>query len=328
MDISRIDLNLLVVFEALMAEQSATRAALRLNLSQSAVSSALSRLRALCGDALFVRSKHGLSPTPRAQEIWRTVEPALALVRQGLEHPPGFDPATARRDFTLLLSDLGQIVYVPHLLARLERVAPGVGLRVQALSTADHAEKLDQGEADLAIGYLSKPGAGIVSEPLFEEHLVCIVRTGHSAIARRLTLEQYMSASHVVVSRRGNTTDVIDSALTRLGLRRNVALTVPNLLAIPRIVAQTDLVATVPYHLGVVLGAPQETRMLPLPFAFPRYMINQFWHRRHESDGGIAWLRALVQKLFASAEGPLLLERAAISPASNHGPTFRDAGRR
>ena len=300
MDADRIDLNLLRVMRAVDQDGSVTRAAQRLGLSQPAVSNAIARLRRALGDPLFVRSSHGMEATPRARRVLDALDAAMGLIRQGLRDGAGFDPASAEESFNLLLSDLGEIVYLPRLMAHIQAHAPRVALQVRQFSSGGYAEALEAGLADLAVGYLSNPRSSLRSRKLFSVRFRCIVRAGHPVLDGPLTLDRYAALSHIAVSRRGGREAMVTTALAALGIERRIALVVPHFFATPAVVAATDLAVTVPANLAQLYEG-RGIVSLDLPFAVPAVELALYWHERMHEDPANRWLRTAFVDLFGRA---------------------------
>jgi DNA-binding transcriptional LysR family regulator len=317
MDDKGIDLNLLRVMQAVDQEGSVTQAAQRLGLSQPAVSNALARLRRALGDKLFVRSTHGMEATPRARRVLEALDGAMGLIRQGLRDGTQFDPAHAREEFNLLTSDLGEIVYLPTLMAYLQRHAPLTQVRVRQLAHGGYAEALEAGLADLAVGYLPHPRSSLRSRRLFSDHFVCMVRSGHPMLDAPLTLDSYSALRHVVVSRRAAREGLLTPALAALGVERSVALVVPHFLAAPAIIAVSDLAVTVPSGLARLYGRSGVVGV-PLPFAVPPIELALYWHERLQDDAASRWLRGVFVELFAHEAGERPLNLVARGDAYGH----------
>lgn len=300
MDAGRIDLNLLLVLQAVGQERNVTRAARRLGLSQPAVSSAVARLRQALGDPLFVRSSGGMAPTPRARRLLESVDAAMGLIRQGLQEGESFDSAQSRTSFTLLASEIGERHFLPSLMARLRRTAPHVRVQVRQVSGGSYGAALETGLADLLIGHLSQPLSSLRSRRLFSDRFVCMVRQGHPVLDQPLTLERYLALDHVVITRRGARDGMVTAALARLGGERRVAIAVPHFTAAPAIVAATDLAATVPAQL-VRLHAEGEVAGVALPFDVPPIDVGLYWHERLQGDAANQWLRRTFVELFAAS---------------------------
>src|SRR6266852_2081152 len=225
MNVRDIDLNLLRVFDAVLREHGVTPAAAGLGLTQPAVSNALARLRGVFGDPLFVRTPTGMDATPFARELAEPVRQALALLEAALAHGPGFDPASATRAFRFYMSDLGQIEFLPPLIERVQRAAPGVRLEAAALDVEALADALATGALDLAVGFLPGLGPPVRRRALFREPYLCLMRADHPIKA--LTKRKFQEASHALVTYRGGHR-VVEEALERAGLARRIALCLPH----------------------------------------------------------------------------------------------------
>lgn len=298
MNVRDIDLNLLRVFDAVQRERGVTAAAARLGLTQPAVSNALARLRALFGDALFVRTAEGMDATPFARELGEPVRQALALLESALAHGPGFDPSASSRAFRFYMSDLGQIEFLPPLLERVQRDAPGVRLEAVALEIEDIAEALAAGALDLAVGFLPGLGPPVRRRPLFRDPYVCLMRADHPTIGEKLTRRLFLEASHALVSYRGGHR-VIEEALERAGLSRRIALRVPHFTVAPMVLERTDLVLTLPQRVARVFEKRGNLKSLPPPVPIPPAEVAVHWHERFEGDPGNRWLRDLMTDLYA-----------------------------
>jgi DNA-binding transcriptional LysR family regulator len=302
MNIRRTDLNLLKVFEVLMQERNVTRAAARLGLSQPAVSAALGRLRTSLGDALLVRSSHGMRPTPRAEQLAQSISQALDSVEFALQFGATFVPANASRAFTLMLSDIGEVIYLPDLIARVQREAPGITLAVRRLSRPRMPDELSLGNVDLALGWVDRAPPDLRQRHLFDETFVCILRNEHPRVGRRLSLARFAAEWHLVVGRYEPGSDNIfrslDGKLVRElaanGINRKVALQVPDFLAVPNIVSRTDLLCVMPRRLAEVYAANGGVRFVPLPVNCGSFPVFQFWHKRFDHDQANVWLRNLI----------------------------------
>lgn len=298
MNVQDIDLNLLRVFDAVLRERSVTGAAGRLGLTQPAVSNALARLRALFGDPLFVRSAAGMDATPFARGVAEPVRQALALLETALAHGPGFDPASATRAFRFYMSDLGQVEFLPPLVERVQRQAPGVRLEAVAYGLDDIPDALGSGALDLAVGFLPALGPPVMRRALFRDPYRCLMRAGHPA-GERLTRKRFLEASHVLVTYRGGGHRVIEEALERAGLSRRIALRVPHFTVVPMVLERTDLILTLPARVARVYERQGGFRTLPPPVPMPPAEVAVHWHERFEPDPGNRWLREQIIGLFA-----------------------------
>ena len=296
------DLNLLRIFDAVLAERSITRAAERLGLAQPTVSNALARLRRLTGDALFVRTRLGMAPTPHAQAMAAPLRQAMATLQGTLRRPAAFDPATSERRFTLYITDLGEAFFLPRLLTQLRQQAPGLRLATLPMPEHDPQAALQSGEVDLAIGNLpdfsrTGNGAGWYQQRLLREHYIVIARCDHPLLDAqgRLSRDAFGQAAHAVVLPTGTGHGVVEATLRAEGLGERIALRVQNFLSLPAIVACTDLLAIVPRSVAAQWSS-QWAANLPLqqaepPIALPDFDVRQCWHERWHGDAGHRWLR-------------------------------------
>lgn len=299
MNVHDVDLNLLRVFDAVLYERGVTPAATRLGLTQPAVSNALARLRAVFGDALFVRTAAGMDPTPFARELAEPVRQALALLESALAHGPGFDPASSTRAFRFYMSDLGQVEFLPPIVERVQSAAPGVRLEAAAADLEHIGDALGGGALDLAVGFLPGLGAPIKRRVLFRDPYVCLMRAGHPALAGRLTRRKFLDASHVLVTYRGGGHRVIEEALERAGIARRIALRVPHFTVVPMVLERTDLILTLPARVARVYERRGSFRALPAPVPIPPAEVAVHWHERFESDPGNRWFREQIVELFS-----------------------------
>ncbi|MDK1374287.1 MULTISPECIES: LysR family transcriptional regulator [unclassified Sinorhizobium] len=296
-NISRIDLNLLVVFDALVAEGHATRAAERIGLTQPAVSHALNRLRALFGDPLFVRSPRGMVPTPAALDAAPAIRSILEQVEGVLRGSRTFAPEESRRQFVLGLSDYAAYVLLPRLTARVEREAPNISLVIRNTSHGVGLSMLEEGSVELIAGNFPAPPSHICEELLYEEDFVCAGRGDHPALAGSLDLDRYLSLRHLQVSTKGNPHGYVDAVLAERGLKRKVAVTVGHFLMAPFLVDSSDLVATEPRRLFGPVVSRLPLRFFPPPIDIPPFRVVQAWHARHDADLGHQWLRRVVREV-------------------------------
>jgi DNA-binding transcriptional LysR family regulator len=303
MELARLDLNLLLVFHHLLREKRVSAVATVLGMSQPAVSSALGRLRAGLGDELFLRTQGGMVPTPYALQLAEPVATALDSLQQALQVRASFDPATSERRFTLAMTDVGEMYFLPVLMEALTHNAPGVTLNVVAVTSASLGEDMATGRTDLALGLLPQLQSGFFQQALFRQPYVCLMREGHpQAKAPKLTLADFAAASHVRViaagTGHGRIDEAISEALERQGLQRRIRLTVPNYVALGDVLSHSDLIATVPERFAQRVTRPFALTTRPLPLAVDGSVIHQFWHARLHKDPGHQWLRTLVAQCF------------------------------
>ncbi len=299
-DLAGIDLNLLVVLDALLAERHVSRAAVRLNKSQPAVSHALARLRHLFDDPLLVRHGGRLEPTLRALEIAPRLTEAMGRMRSLLT-PSGFEPATERRAFRMAMSDYGAAVLLPRLMATLRQEAPEVDLIVSQASREVMAAQVADGEIDLALGVFPTHGEGIRSSLLFTETFACLADAAQLGGSRTMDLGDYLARPHVLVSLRGDVGNEIDVALAATGKTRRICLAIPHWSIAPGVIRGTDLVLTVARRILSQADGDGFAVFEP-PFAIPPFDFEQIWHRRRDADPGHRWLRGLVTRLLGGAE--------------------------
>jgi len=310
-----LDLNLLRVFDEVMAERSLTRAARNLSLTQPAVSNALRRLRETLGDELVQRSGQGMVPTPRALVIWPAVREALRQLQASLI-PNEFVAAEASTSFVLALADATAAEIIPGLVEILEREAQGVSLRVVPLTTRDPRRMLDEESCDLAIGYFpavtpdltAKAQSGqtmpFFFQRLYDGEYVCVMRRDHPLAGGVLSLDDFCNARHMLVSFSGRPYGFIDESLAVLGRKRRVVLTVNQFFTAGRVVAHSNLLTVLPHHFVRVTGIAEQLALQPLPFAVSTVHVDSLWHRRSDQQGGHAWLRQAVLRAADKAFSP------------------------
>jgi DNA-binding transcriptional LysR family regulator len=292
-DIRSVDLNLLKAFDALMSERAVTRAAGRIGLSQPAMSHALSRLRGLFGDDLFVRTQAGMEPTAHAREIAPLVATAIEHIEAALNLGVGFDPAKSAGVFSAGMAEYAEVALVGRLAAAFSEAAPHATLRLLPLDGANAAEQLERGGIDVAVSHLRNLPAPIESRTLLRDPFVVIARQGHPIAMQPLSIESYAAQRHVLVSPRGDTSGAIDRILVDFGVRRRVALLVATYLAVPAALTNSDLIATVPSRTARQIAAAARIQVLPLPVDHA-VNIEMAWHRRAASEPGQAWFRSLL----------------------------------
>jgi DNA-binding transcriptional LysR family regulator len=314
-----LDLNLLRVFDRVMAEGSLTRAAAALAMTQPAVSHALKRLHEAVGEALFRRSAHGMKPTPRAEALWPQVRGALDSLQQALA-PSQFDPRRDAANFHLAMADATAALLTPPLVAAVESQRALANLRTLPLTTRDPRRLIEQGEADLAIGHFPEAGPAIIAAGdhatlrrahVYDMRYVCVMRRGHAlSRSRTLTLDAYCKAHHLLVNFSGRPHGLVDQALAALGRERRVVLTVNQFFTASRVVTQSDLLSVLPSTFVAASGYEHELLTRELPFELPGTPVEMVWHVRNDLHPAHQWLRALVQQA-----GDAIKEPAGITPA-------------
>lgn len=296
-----LDLNLLRVFDEVMSERSLTRAARKLNITQPAVSNAMRRLREVLGDELLVRQGQGVEPTPRAQALWPVVREAMQQL-EGVLAPDDFNPATADTTFVIAMADATAATLIPPLYPILEKEAPGISVRLLPLTTRDPRPLLDDGQADMAVGYFpavladltarAQAGALVAfdSRRLYEGEYLCVMRKGHPLEHVPLTLDNYCAERHMLVSFSGRSFGFIDEALASLGRSRDVVLTVNQFFTAARVVINSDLLTILPRHFVPVTGMQEQLVLRELPFDVTPVHVDALWRRRGPHPQAYDWL--------------------------------------
>ena len=306
MNFRTLDLNLLRVFDAVMAEGSLTRAAGGLAMTQPAVSHALRRLREACGQDLFVRHAHGVRPTAHAETLWPQVRDALAALRQALS-PSEFDPCADAVQLHIAMADATAALLAPPLVADIEREGALVNLRVLPLTTRDPRRLLEAGDADLAVGFFPEVMAAVQAQGpdsplrhtrLYETRYVCVMRVGHPLAEQALTLDAFCDAPHLLVSFSGKPYGYVDQALASLGRHRRIVLTVNQFFTAGRVVSRSNLLTVLPAGFVAATGYGNELVTRELPLALAPVHVVMLWHLRRDPDPAQRWLRA---KLLAAA---------------------------
>jgi len=318
MDITKIDLNLLVVFDMLLRKQSVSRAAEALNMSQPATSSALNRLRTMFNDPLFIRATRGVQPTPRAQELAEPLQFVLDRIKNDMLQQSSSDPASAKRRFVFNMVDVGELVFLPRLLKHLRAAAPDADC-VTVSTPPDQLEAaLQAGDIDLVVGYFPNfQSASVYQQRLFSHTFVCVMRKDHPVVGEQITRKQFLDAHHAVVHPEGKSHELFERALAERGLERRVVVRLPHYLAIPVIVAESDLIATVPYAVGQIFARMANIRLSRPPFDVPKPDVKQFWHARFHNDPANRWLREMVSSLFTGTGAGKAGSRASSSRESS-----------
>ena len=297
------DLNLLRVFDAVMAEGSLTRAADTLAMTQPAVSHAMKRLREAVGEDLFTRTAHGVRPSSRAEQLWPRVRETLAGLREALA-PDSFDPRQDSVHFRLAMADASAALLSPALVHTIERQRLAVSLRVLPLTTRDPTRWLEAGEADLAVGYFPEVAVAVGAagrdsvlrqERLYTTRYVCVMRREHPLAMAELTLDAYCAAHHLLVSFSGRPHGYVDQALAALGRRRRIVLTVNQFFTAGRVVADSDLLTVLPEGFVEATGYSGQVVTRDLPLALAPVHVDMMWHRRHDQHPAQAWLRREVE---------------------------------
>jgi DNA-binding transcriptional LysR family regulator len=296
-NLSRLDLNLLVAFDALLTERSVTRAAARVGLGQSAMSHNLGRLRALFGDELLTRGAEGMRPTPRALALADPVRVTLAQIQAAVLQREAFDPSTAERTFRVGLADSIEVAVIPGLLARLRGVAPSVSLRLRPINRLSILEELDTGKLDLGVGVFDQGQIHHKRRALYSDSFLCLFNPAQLNFPVPISLEDYLSVPHVLASLTDDGHGAVDEALAKLKLKRTIALTTPGFLAVPFVLRRAPVVTTMPSRLALYFADAFGLATSPPPVGLPTFTISLLWHASFDHDPGHVWLRQTMSGL-------------------------------
>ena len=287
--------NLLQLLESLYLTRSVTRTAEQLGQTQSTVSIMLARLRSQLHDPLFVRTSHGMQPTPRVEALIPVVREVLDGLRRISAAEPRFEPASSQREFRIIMTDASHITILPRLFSHVRSLAPQVRLEAAPI-TPDMVQALQSGECDLAVGLLPALEAGFYRQTLYSQDWLCLANPAHPRLDEHFTLGKYLKEAHVAIA--SGTGTQVDEALRRQCLRRNVALTLPGFLGLGGIISTTDLIATLPRHIGGTLARMAGLRLLESPLELASVSVNQYWHARYNNDPANRWLRGICAHLY------------------------------
>lgn len=303
MNTYRVDLNLLAVFQAILETRSVSLAAEKFGITQPAMSNALTRLRALMGDPLFVHTSSGMQATPYALEIAGPIAEALNGFQKAISHRDSFDPMTSDHTFRFHITDMGQINVLPALLERLHVVAPGIKIEAETLNLDEIRTGLEDGRIDFAVGHLPKlQGRNIRSQKLFQERYLVLMRAGHPAAQSALTQKAYLNAAHAIVTSVGGGHHIIEETLIKK--RARIVARLPNIMAISMILSRTDLIATIPRRVATELAKTGALKIYALPVSIPEFEVDAFWHERSHASPANAWMRGQLIDLFGMENKP------------------------
>jgi len=298
-DIAAIDMNLFRIFLAIWDLRSLTAAGERLGLTQPAVSHALRRLRTLFDDPLFVRTPHTMEPTEAALRLHGPIDQAFGIIGAALQAHRRFDPATARRIFRISMSDMSEFYILPPLLAALDRRAPSIRFEIVQWSTDTVVSALRAGEVDLVLGYVPLLEVGCISERLFSDEHVCLVRAGHPLKGKRVSKAALATLRYVYPSTNATGHSMIEQWLGELGVQRDVILRLPHFTVAPEIIKNTDLAMIFPRSIAERFNQEGSFRLLALPFNLPPIEVKIHTHSRFSNDAGIRWLRDTLLAMFS-----------------------------
>ena len=295
MKLDRVDLNLFIVFDTIYSERNLTRAAEVLSVTQPAVSNALTRLRDVFDDQLFIRKPRGMEPTPVADNIIEPVRQALTLLNFSINEGAYFDPARTQKTFHLSMNDLSEMLLLPPMIQRLRELAPQVEVRSYYVAREELVKEFASGQVDIAIDVPLINHPDLLHQPISQEHYVCVLRPGHPLLTaghktkkrKPISLEDYLALEHVHVSSRRSGSGYVDMALSKLGHQRKLAVRVQHYMAAPEIISGSDMALTVPRALAKRLALPS----VELPFELASLDWHMYWHKSADNDRANRWLR-------------------------------------
>lgn len=306
MNLNTLDLNLLLVFDALMRTRSVTLAGEKVGLSQSATSNSLQRLRDALNDPVLIRTNKGMEPSPLALELEIPIRNTLDQLRDTLQRTRVFEPATSNRHFRMLQSDIAQLVHIPRLVSQLRQQAPSVSLELVARPLREAKQAMIDGELDIAIGFLPDLGADFHRKALFAESWVCVVSNGHPTIGATLSEAEYVAASHIAyypaVSMHFTLEQLLLTQFSSKGIKRKIGMSVPYWSGLASTIAACDLILTAPIGPALSMARTADVRVVPLPFDLPKIDLCMQWHTRMHSDLAHQWFRNLCADSYRLSE--------------------------
>ena len=303
MDFRGLDLNLILLLEALIRDPNQTRVAKALRISQPTVSASLAKLRKALKDELIVKSGATYKATPRLQSLGPAIRHVLTILQQEVVGSAAFDPSEDDRPFVMATSDVGEVFLLPNLIQIISAKAPRAAIRSVVIKPIDLEATLGDGTVDLAVGYFPDlVQATIVQQTLCSHSFTCLARTNHPLIKNRMTVQQFLKMGHIVIEHEGRSQELFENALIEKKMRRRATVTVPHFMSVPFLVAASDLIATVPKLIGEGFSTLGNIKMVPPPFETPMIEVKQFWHRRFHHDLRSMWFRSLFRSLFRNAE--------------------------
>jgi DNA-binding transcriptional LysR family regulator len=298
MDIRSLDLNLLVVFDAMLEHQNVTKAGDSIKLSQPAMSAAVSRLRELFDDPLFVRTRQGMAPTPKAQALSPSVRQVVQTIRGDILQSKEFNPLLSDRTFTLVTPDIAEVNFLPRLISELAKKSPHINLRTLAMPREAAAQSLESATAEMAIGYFPDlHKAGFFQQKLITNSHVCLVRMNHPTIGSKITSAQFLQAAHAVVKPDGRE-HLFERFLQGKGIKRRVVVELSHFMSLLPIIETSNLLATVPKDLAEFFVQHGNVRYIPTPMKSPVIDVHLFWHQRFHKEPAHIWLRQVIHQLF------------------------------
>jgi DNA-binding transcriptional LysR family regulator len=313
-ELHNFDLNLLVAFDLLMEEKNVSRAAERMFVTQSAMSHTLQRLRQQLDDPLLVKTPAGMKPTDRALSLVNPVKAVLRDVKRLIRAPEEFDPSRSRRRFVIAATDYMDLLVLPPLVERIALAAPGIDIHVKRTESPFPEADLEHNDIDVLLGFdaVLKPPAYLSRTKLFDDRMACVVGREHPVgESGQLTLEEYVSCKHMLISRTGTRVGLIDEWLAEKGLTRRIALIVPHFLSAPFIVAKTDMILSLPERIANDFVDLAPLNIVPIPIELPAYDLVMVWHPLHDPDPAHCWLRDQITGICGELDTPFAGRSAA-----------------
>jgi DNA-binding transcriptional LysR family regulator len=303
MNIRDIDWKSLLLLEALVTERNVSKVAKQFGMSQPAVSNSLARMRELFNDPLLMRTREGMLPTARAEQLLGPIRQARRVLEQTVTREAGFDPAKSERRFTVAATDYAEYVVMPRLTHWLSENAPGIHIELQPLKQKVPLPDLESGQLEIAIGYFNASHASLYQKHLFTEEFVCLIKAGSGRAKGPLTIQEYADMKHVLVAPWGGKAGLVDALLAKKGLARNVCVTTPHFLMAPWLVAESGYACTLPRGVANAHAQSLHLEILELPFTLPPLPFRQLWHERVHNDPGQVWLRSKIAELTTLNKG-------------------------
>jgi DNA-binding transcriptional LysR family regulator len=304
-DLRNFDLNLLVAFDVLMRELNVSRAAEKMFVTQSTMSHILQRLRQQLDDPVLVRTNAGMKPSERAVALVEPVRAILRNVEQVIRPPAEFDPKSSRHRFVIHATDYIEVLLLPPLMARLGTSAPGIDIHFKRTEAAFPTGDLENGDMDVVLGFeaVLKPPVQFRCEKLFDDRMVCVVREDHPEVGSSLTLDEYLALPHMLISRTGIATGLIDDWLAEHGRERRIALVVSHFLSAPLILSGTNMVLSFPKRIAEQFARLAHLKTVPVPIDLPPYNLVMIWHPLNDKEPAHAWLRRQILEICAELCG-------------------------
>jgi DNA-binding transcriptional LysR family regulator len=292
-----LDLNLIRVFVAIYETKSATAAAERLNLTQPTISYGLGKLRDVLSDQLFIRDQRIFKPTPRAVSLYQKFRDALESIGSAIDDTQSFNPKVATRIFSIAMTDIGSMYFLPDLEAHVCRDQPRIGIELRQVSVLDLVDELAAGKLDVAVGNLPSLRGLTRSVTLFREHYVCLLGKDYAASIQKMTMQAFLASRHVAVSSQYSGHQLAEDALTDLGISRQIVIRTPYYTALPQLIARSDLVVLLPSRIAAIFSTQSAVVAVPAPMDLPDFEVKMHWHSRHEASPALKWLLERVSTI-------------------------------